>query len=154
MTLRCESSDCDWNYKIKEEMKAVKRLNKRLKNHHHQLRWKLCELMCNWWQQKKGTDWETERVQTEEEVLKVQESNIWNQLSLSSQAFYSLSFLEKLDISWNQLTTLTVDFSSGLSALKELRLEHNNLHYISGYRYLSLCLSSECNRSPVVFHIP
>lgn len=51
-----------------------------------------------------------------------------------SQAFFSLSFLEKLDLSWNQLATLAVDFSASLSALKELRLEHNDLRYISGYR--------------------
>lgn len=53
---------------------------------------------------------------------------------LSPQAFFSLSFLEKLDLSWNQLKSLPVDFSTSLSALKELRLEHNNLHHISGYR--------------------
>ncbi|XP_067334549.1 phospholipase A2 inhibitor beta [Channa argus] len=52
---------------------------------------------------------------------------------IQQQAFFSLSFLEKLDLSWNLLTTLPVDFSAGLSALKELRLEHNNLHYISGF---------------------
>lgn len=52
---------------------------------------------------------------------------------IQPQAFFSLSFLEKLDLSWNKLKTLPVDFSSSLSALKELRLEHNNLHYISGY---------------------
>uniref|UniRef100_M4A8S7 Si:ch211-237i5.4 n=1 Tax=Xiphophorus maculatus TaxID=8083 RepID=M4A8S7_XIPMA len=53
--------------------------------------------------------------------------------SLYLQAFFSLAFLEKLDLSWNQITTLPVDFSSSLSALKELRLEHNNLNYISGF---------------------
>ncbi|KAM6904754.1 uncharacterized protein FYW49_014836 [Xenentodon cancila] len=52
---------------------------------------------------------------------------------IQPQAFFSLSFLEKLDLSWNQLTTLPVDFSTSLSSLKELRLEHNDLHYISGY---------------------
>lgn len=50
-------------------------------------------------------------------------------------AFFSLSFLEKLDLSWNQLPSLPVDFSTSLSALKELRLEHNSLHYISGYSF-------------------
>ncbi|XP_040046818.1 uncharacterized protein LOC120827776 [Gasterosteus aculeatus] len=48
------------------------------------------------------------------------------------QAFFSLSFLEKLDLSWNQLTALPVDFSTSLSGLRELRLEHNNLHHLSG----------------------
>ncbi|XP_041826241.1 leucine-rich repeat-containing protein 70 [Melanotaenia boesemani] len=52
---------------------------------------------------------------------------------IQPQAFFSLSFLEKLDLSWNLLPTLPVDFSVSLSALKELRLEHNNLHFISGY---------------------
>uniref|UniRef100_A0A7N8XSU2 Si:ch211-237i5.4 n=1 Tax=Mastacembelus armatus TaxID=205130 RepID=A0A7N8XSU2_9TELE len=50
---------------------------------------------------------------------------------LPPQAFFSLSFLEKLDLSWNQLTSLPVDFSASLSAVRELRLEHNNLCYIS-----------------------
>ena len=59
-------------------------------------------------------------------------------LRFSPQAFFSLSFLEKLDLSWNQLTALPVDFSSSLPALKELRLEHNNLQHISGNRYLSV----------------
>ncbi|XP_034448520.1 insulin-like growth factor-binding protein complex acid labile subunit [Hippoglossus hippoglossus] len=48
------------------------------------------------------------------------------------QAFFSLSFLEKLDLSWNQLMLLPVDFSTSLSALRELRLAHNNLCYLSG----------------------
>ncbi|XP_069033793.1 phospholipase A2 inhibitor beta [Embiotoca jacksoni] len=52
---------------------------------------------------------------------------------IQPKAFFSLSFLEKLDLSWNQLTTLPADFSTSLSALRELRLEHNNLRYISGY---------------------
>ncbi|XP_004572578.1 uncharacterized protein LOC101477456 isoform X2 [Maylandia zebra] len=52
---------------------------------------------------------------------------------IQPQAFFSLSFLEKLDLSWNKLKTLPVDFSSSLPALKELRLEHNILHYLSGY---------------------
>lgn len=55
-------------------------------------------------------------------------------LSLFLQAFFSLSFLEKLDLSGNRLTSLPVDFSTSLSALKELRVEHNNLNHISGYR--------------------
>eukprot|EP00064_Thunnus_orientalis_P006646 superscaffoldBa00000701_g6664 len=52
---------------------------------------------------------------------------------IQPQAFFSLSFLEKLDLSWNQLKSLPVDFSTSLSALRELRLEHNNLCHISGY---------------------
>ncbi|XP_019117240.1 insulin-like growth factor-binding protein complex acid labile subunit [Larimichthys crocea] len=52
---------------------------------------------------------------------------------IQPQAFFSLSFLEKLDLSWNQLTSLPVDFSTSMSALRELRLEHNNLNHISGY---------------------
>lgn len=67
----------------------------------------------------------------------------------SSQAFFSLSFLEKLDLSWNQLTSLPVDFSASLSALRELRLEHNNLHYISGYRYLSVCPQFVMSSKPI-----
>ncbi|XP_028312052.1 insulin-like growth factor-binding protein complex acid labile subunit [Gouania willdenowi] len=54
---------------------------------------------------------------------------------IQPQAFFSLSFLEKLDLSWNQLTILPVEFSTSLSALKELRLEHNFLHYISDYSF-------------------
>ncbi|XP_078807226.1 leucine-rich repeat-containing protein 3B-like [Oryzias latipes] len=63
-------------------------------------------------------------------VLVLTNSNIRD---IQPQAFFSLSFLEKLDLSWNQLATLPVDFSASLSALKELRLEHNDLRYISGY---------------------
>ncbi|XP_053300221.1 insulin-like growth factor-binding protein complex acid labile subunit [Pleuronectes platessa] len=52
---------------------------------------------------------------------------------IQPQAFFSLSFMEKLDLSWNQLTLLPVDFSTSLSALRELRLAHNNLCYLSGH---------------------
>uniref|UniRef100_UPI0037E77CF5 decorin n=1 Tax=Semicossyphus pulcher TaxID=241346 RepID=UPI0037E77CF5 len=52
---------------------------------------------------------------------------------IQPQAFFSLSFLEKLDLSWNQLTSLPVDFSTSLSAIRDLRLEHNSLDHISGY---------------------
>nr|XP_019961373.1 PREDICTED: leucine-rich repeat-containing G-protein coupled receptor 4-like [Paralichthys olivaceus] len=51
---------------------------------------------------------------------------------IQPQAFFSLSFVEKLDLSWNQLTFLPIDFSTSLSALRELRLAHNNLPYLSG----------------------
>eukprot|EP00066_Takifugu_rubripes_P012618 XP_011601884.1 PREDICTED: leucine-rich repeat-containing protein 70-like [Takifugu rubripes] len=49
------------------------------------------------------------------------------------QAFFSLSFLEKLDLSWNLLTSLPVDFSTSLTALRELRLQHNSLQHLTGY---------------------
>lgn len=71
---------------------------------------------------------------------KMQESNPANDerillfSSLFPQAFFSLSFLEKLDLSWNLLTSLPVDFSASLSALRELRLQHNSLHHLTGYR--------------------
>ena len=54
--------------------------------------------------------------------------------SFPPQAFFSLSFLEKLDLSWNLLTSLPVDFSASLSALRELRLQHNSLQRLTGYR--------------------
>lgn len=54
--------------------------------------------------------------------------------SFFPQAFFSLSFLEKLDLSWNLLTSLPVDFSASLSALRELRLQHNSLQQLTGYR--------------------
>lgn len=46
------------------------------------------------------------------------------------QAFYSLSFLEKLDISRNHISELPADFSQSLSSLRELRLDHNNLEQV------------------------
>lgn len=58
--------------------------------------------------------------------------------SVFPQAFFSLSFLERLDLSWNLLTSLPVDFSASLSALRELRLQHNSLHQLTGYRYGSV----------------
>lgn len=67
-------------------------------------------------------------------LLKCFKNELFEIVCIRSQAFFSLSFLEKLDLSWNRLTTLSVDFSAGLSALKELHLEHNNLHLISGNR--------------------
>nr|XP_043906712.1 insulin-like growth factor-binding protein complex acid labile subunit isoform X2 [Solea senegalensis] len=54
---------------------------------------------------------------------------------IQPQAFFSLSFLEKLDLSWNQLTSLPADFSTSLLALRELRLEHNSLCYIPAYSF-------------------
>uniref|UniRef100_A0A3B4ASP1 Uncharacterized protein n=1 Tax=Periophthalmus magnuspinnatus TaxID=409849 RepID=A0A3B4ASP1_9GOBI len=56
----------------------------------------------------------------------------------SVQAFFSLSFLEKLDLSWNLLTTVPEDFSWSMSGLKELRLEHNNLRRIPQNSFQSL----------------
>uniref|UniRef100_A0A673AG36 Si:ch211-237i5.4 n=1 Tax=Sphaeramia orbicularis TaxID=375764 RepID=A0A673AG36_9TELE len=61
-------------------------------------------------------------------------TGLWSlRVLIVNVAFFSLSFLEKLDLSWNQLTYLPVDFSVSMSALKELRLERNNLHFISGH---------------------
>lgn len=48
----------------------------------------------------------------------------------SLQAFYSLSFLEKLDMSRNHISELPVDFSQSLSSLRELRLDHNALQQL------------------------
>lgn len=45
----------------------------------------------------------------------------------STQAFFSLSFLEKLDMSQNNLTQIPPNFSESLSSLRELRLDHNAL---------------------------
>ncbi|XP_068509420.1 reticulon-4 receptor isoform X1 [Syngnathus scovelli] len=58
--------------------------------------------------------------------------------ALQPQAFFSLSYLEKLDLSGNQLTSLPADFSVSLSGLMELRLERNNLHHLSpiSFEYL------------------
>uniref|UniRef100_A0AAV2KIN2 Uncharacterized protein n=1 Tax=Knipowitschia caucasica TaxID=637954 RepID=A0AAV2KIN2_KNICA len=60
-------------------------------------------------------------------VLDLQGSQIHH---LRPKALFSLSFLERLDLSWNMLTSILVDFSSSLSALKELRLEHNYIQVI------------------------
>ncbi|KAK7167388.1 hypothetical protein R3I94_001702 [Phoxinus phoxinus] len=46
---------------------------------------------------------------------------------LHTQAFFSLSFLEKLDMSRNNLTKIPPNFSESLSSLRELRLDHNAL---------------------------
>ncbi|XP_071029506.1 reticulon-4 receptor-like isoform X1 [Oncorhynchus clarkii lewisi] len=46
---------------------------------------------------------------------------------LQPEAFYSLSFLEKLDMSRNKLLRLPPDFSHSLSSVRELRLDHNTL---------------------------
>ncbi|KAI4896401.1 hypothetical protein NFI96_017126 [Prochilodus magdalenae] len=43
------------------------------------------------------------------------------------EAFYPLSYLEKLDMSRNNLSRLPPDFSDSLSSLKELQLERNAL---------------------------
>lgn len=43
------------------------------------------------------------------------------------QALSSLTFLEKLDLSYNELRVLPPDFSEGLTSLKDLRLSHNAL---------------------------
>ncbi|KAJ8404354.1 hypothetical protein AAFF_G00341270 [Aldrovandia affinis] len=46
---------------------------------------------------------------------------------LQPQALNSLSFLEKLDLSHNELPQLPPDFSQSLSSLRVLRLDHNSL---------------------------
>ncbi|XP_029490992.1 leucine-rich repeat-containing protein 26-like [Oncorhynchus nerka] len=46
---------------------------------------------------------------------------------LQPEAFYSLSFLEKLDMSRNKLLWLPPDFSHSLSSVRELRLDHSTL---------------------------
>lgn len=56
----------------------------------------------------------------------------------SPQAFFSLSYLEKLDLSGNRLAHLPADFSAGLSALRQLRLERNDLRHLSTFRCDSL----------------
>ncbi|XP_028843418.1 slit homolog 2 protein-like [Denticeps clupeoides] len=58
-------------------------------------------------------------------ILVLSDSNI---RKLHAQAFYSLSFLEKMDISRNVLSQLPADFSQGLTSVRELRLDHNTLH--------------------------
>ncbi|XP_055799619.1 leucine-rich repeat-containing protein 4C isoform X1 [Salvelinus fontinalis] len=49
---------------------------------------------------------------------------------LQPEAFYSLSFLEKLDMSRNKLRRLPSDFSHSLSSVRELRLDHNTLEWL------------------------
>ncbi|XP_034046572.1 slit homolog 3 protein [Thalassophryne amazonica] len=57
---------------------------------------------------------------------------------IQPQGFFFLSFLEKLDLSCNHLTSLPVDFSASLSALRELHLGHNDIHQISKYSFENL----------------
>ncbi|XP_061740194.1 insulin-like growth factor-binding protein complex acid labile subunit isoform X2 [Nerophis ophidion] len=54
---------------------------------------------------------------------------------IQPQAFFSLSYLEKLDLSWNQLTSLPADFSTSLSAVRNLRLQHNRLCHLSAFSF-------------------
>ncbi|XP_048102412.1 slit homolog 2 protein [Alosa alosa] len=61
-------------------------------------------------------------------ILVLSESHIQQ---IHPQAFYSLSFLEKLDMSRNHISELPVDFSQSLSSLKELRLDHNALEQVA-----------------------
>uniref|UniRef100_A0A8C2E7K1 Si:ch211-237i5.4 n=1 Tax=Cyprinus carpio TaxID=7962 RepID=A0A8C2E7K1_CYPCA len=58
--------------------------------------------------------------------------------ALQTQAFFSLSFLEKLDMSRNNLTQIPPNFSESLSSLRELRLDHNALVLLktSGFEHL------------------
>lgn len=55
-----------------------------------------------------------------------------------SQALTSLSFIEKLDLSHNQLQFLPSDFSKGLESLKDLRLANNSLEYLDTSAFQSL----------------
>lgn len=48
----------------------------------------------------------------------------------SFQSLSSLQFLERLDLSFNQLRWFPVDFSQSLSSLQELRLDHNLLEHL------------------------
>ncbi|MBN3305435.1 reticulon-4 receptor-like [Amia ocellicauda] len=54
---------------------------------------------------------------------------------LQPQVFSSLAFLEKLDLSRNELRWLPPDFSHSLSSLRELLLDHNSLEAL---QFLSL----------------
>uniref|UniRef100_A0A3Q3H2Q9 Si:ch211-237i5.4 n=1 Tax=Labrus bergylta TaxID=56723 RepID=A0A3Q3H2Q9_9LABR len=70
-------------------------------------------------------------------------TGLWSlRVLVLTNSFFLFVLPGKLDLSWNQLTSLPVDFSTSLSAIRELRLEHNNLHHISGYRYLSVTIQS------------
>ncbi|XP_035525047.1 reticulon-4 receptor-like 2 [Morone saxatilis] len=50
--------------------------------------------------------------------------------TLQPQSLSSLEFLERLDLSFNQLRWLPQDFSQSLSSLQELRLDHNLLQHL------------------------
>ncbi|KAL2100568.1 hypothetical protein ACEWY4_002329 [Coilia grayii] len=60
-------------------------------------------------------------------ILVLSESHIQQ---IHTQAFHSLSFLEKLDLSRNHIAALPADFSESLSSLRELRLDHNALQQL------------------------
>lgn len=47
------------------------------------------------------------------------------------QSLSSLQFLERLDLSFNRLRWLPLDFSQSLSSLQELRLDHNLLQHLN-----------------------
>ncbi|XP_042590699.1 leucine-rich repeat-containing protein 4B-like [Cyprinus carpio] len=49
------------------------------------------------------------------------------------QALSSLTFLEKLDLAYNELRVLPPDFSQGLTALKDLKLSHNALQRLESH---------------------
>ncbi|XP_045924620.1 leucine-rich repeat-containing G-protein coupled receptor 4 [Micropterus dolomieu] len=50
--------------------------------------------------------------------------------TLQPQSLSSLQFLERLDLSFNQLRWLPLAFSQSLSSLQELRLDHNLLQHL------------------------
>ncbi|XP_029312555.1 decorin-like [Cottoperca gobio] len=53
--------------------------------------------------------------------------------SLQPQSLASLQFLERLDLSFNQLRWLPQDFSQSLSSLQELQLDHNLLLHLDSF---------------------
>ncbi|KAF4106999.1 hypothetical protein G5714_012989 [Onychostoma macrolepis] len=53
--------------------------------------------------------------------------NKLNMQVVHSKALCSLTFLEKLDLAYNELRVLPPDFCQGLTALKDLKLSHNAL---------------------------
>ncbi|XP_067225427.1 reticulon-4 receptor-like 2 isoform X2 [Chanodichthys erythropterus] len=54
------------------------------------------------------------------------------------QALSSLTFLEKLDLSYNELRVLPPDFSQGLTSLKDLKLSHNALVRLETHSFKDL----------------
>ncbi|XP_038837076.1 leucine-rich repeat and transmembrane domain-containing protein 1-like [Salvelinus namaycush] len=70
---------------------------------------------------------------------------------LQLEAFYSLSFLEKLDMSRKKLCRLPLDFSHSLPSVRELRLDHNTLEWLEVSSLEKLDLSHNhtfCTQEP------
>ncbi|KTG45894.1 hypothetical protein cypCar_00042833 [Cyprinus carpio] len=63
-------------------------------------------------------------------VLLLSQSNMQ---VVHSKALSSLTFLEKLDLAYNELRVLPPDFSQGLTALKDLKLSHNALQRLESH---------------------